>query len=138
MWFFQYSNNVTSHAANCSDVNNDISNGETISSCVLSNNTTSIIDNSNDKSCVASGNPNSCNINGCENDKGINYNIIDNASSSNKSSISSNIACNTIPNDNVPTNVMMGWIRITSMTIMTTMVPLPGMMLLLWRMLLGT
>lgn len=59
-------------------------------------------DNGNDNSCVASGNSSSSNVDICKNDNGI---TIDNASSSNNSSIVSNIACNTIPIDNVPINV---------------------------------
>ena len=90
----------TSRAASCSGVNNDISSGDTISSDVASDNTSSII--GNDNSCVARGNSNSSNVNSCKNDTNV---VIDNASSSNNSSIISNIACNTIPDDNVPTNV---------------------------------
>ena len=97
---FSNSNNITSCAASCSGVNNDISSGNTISSCVAGDNTTSII--GNDNSCVARGNSNSSNVNSCKNDKNV---AVDNASSSNNSSIISNIAWNTIPDDNVPTNV---------------------------------
>ena len=53
-------------AASCSGVNNNTCNGGTIGSCVVSDNTTSIIDNGNDNSCVALGNPNSRNVNCCE------------------------------------------------------------------------
>jgi len=71
----------------------------------VSENTTSVIDSGSDNSCVASGNSNSRNVNSCKNDKNI---AIDNASSSdgnNTVSIICNIACHTIPDDNVPTNV---------------------------------
>ena len=97
---FSNNNNVTSCAASCSGFNNDISSSDTLSSVVASDNTTSII--GNDNSCVASGNSNSSNVNSCKNDKNV---ANDNASSSNNSSIISNIACSTIPDDNVPTNV---------------------------------
>ena len=97
---FSNSNNVTCCAASCSGVNNDISGDDAISSCVASDNATNII--GNDNSCAVSGNSNSSNVNSCKNDKNV---AIDNASSSNNSSIISNIACNTIPDDNVLTNV---------------------------------
>ena len=58
--------NVTSCAASCSGVNNDISSGDIISNCVVSDNTTDITDNGNDN-----GNSNSSNVNNCKNDKNI-------------------------------------------------------------------
>ena len=132
-------NNVTSCVASCNGVNDDIGSGDTISTCVVSDNTTSVIDNGSDNSCVASGNSN---FSSCKN---VNSVAIDNASSGygNKSSIICNIACQTFPDDNVPTNVMTRWLRVTLMTIwvtlrMTMPVPLPGTMLLLWRTLLRT
>ena len=79
-------------------VNNDISRGDIISNCVVSDNTTDIIDNGND-----SGNSNGSNVNNCKNDKNI---VFDNASSShgNNSKITSNIDFSTILVDNVPSN----------------------------------
>ena len=90
--------NVTSYAASCNGVNNDISSSNIISNCVVSDKTTDITDNGNDN-----GNSNSSNVNICKNDKNI---VIDNASSShgNNSSTISNIACSTILVDNVPSN----------------------------------
>ena len=78
--------------------------GNIVSSYVASDNTTGISDNGNDNSRVASGNSSSSNINSCKNDKNI---AIDNASRGhgNNSSIIRNIACNTIPDGNVPTIV---------------------------------
>ena len=72
--------NVTSCAANCGGVNNDISRGDNISNCVVSDNTTDITDNGNDI-----GNSNN------SNDKNI---VVDNASSShgNNRNIISDIA----------------------------------------------
>ena len=63
-----------------------------------------MIDNSTDNSCVVSDNSNSSSVKSCKN---VNSVTIGNASSSygNNSSTISNIACNTIPGDNVPTNV---------------------------------
>ena len=103
----------------------------------MSDNTTTMIDNSTDNSCVASDNSNSSNVNSCKN---VNSVTIGNASSSygNNSSIISNIACNTIPDDNVPTNVNdkmdvsnvndnMGNLNNDNI------VPLPETMLLQWR-----
>ena len=88
----------TSCAASCSGVNNDISSGDIISNCVVSDNTTDITNNGNDI-----GNSNSSNVNNCKNDKNI---VVDNASSShgNNSNIISNIDCSTILVDNVPSN----------------------------------
>ena len=88
--------NVTSCAASGSAVNNDISSGDIISNCVVSNNTIDITDNGNDN-----GNSNTSSVNNCKNDKNI---VVDNASSShgNNSSIISNIGCSTILVDNVP------------------------------------
>ena len=76
---------VTSCAASCRGVNNDISSGDIISNCVVSDNTTDITDNGNDI-----GNSNSSNVNNCKNDKNI---VVDNASGShgNNSNIISNI-----------------------------------------------
>ena len=90
--------NVTSCAASCSGVNNDISSGDIISSCVVSDNTTDITDNGTDN-----GNSNSSNVNNCKKDKNI---VVDNASSShgNISNVISNIECSTILVDNVPSN----------------------------------
>ena len=101
---FPNSNNVTSCVASCNGVNNDISSGDNICSYVSSDNTTSIIVNGSDNICVASRNSNSSSVDSCKN---VNSVAIDNASSSycNHSSIISNIACQTFPDDNVPTNV---------------------------------
>ena len=92
------SNNDTSCAASCSGVSNDISSGDIISNCVVSDNTTDITDYGNDI-----GNSNSSNVNNCQNDKNI---VVNNASSShgNNSNIISNIDCSTILVDNVPSN----------------------------------
>ena len=95
------SSNDTSCAASCSGVNNDISSGDIISNCVVSDNTTDITDNGNDI-----GNSNSSNVNNCKNDKNI---VVNNASSShgnnsNNSNVISNIDCSTILVDNVPSN----------------------------------
>ena len=83
------SNNDTSCATSCSGVDNDISSGDIISNCVVSDNTTDITDNGND--------------NNCKNDKNI---VVNNASSShgNNSNIISNIDCSTILVENVPSN----------------------------------
>ena len=91
-------NNDTSCSASCSGVSNDISSGDIISNCVVSDNTTDITDYGNDN-----GNPNSSNFNNCKNDKN---NVVNNASSShgNNSNIISRIDCSTILVDNVPSN----------------------------------
>ena len=64
----------------------------------MSDNTTDITDNGNDI-----GNSKSSNVNNCKNDKNI---VVNNASSSygNNSNVISNIDCNTILVDNVPSN----------------------------------
>ena len=92
------SNNDTSYVASCSGVNNDISSGEIISNCVVSDSTTDITDNGNDIS-----NSNSSNVNNCKNDKNI---VVNNAPSShgNNSNIISNIDCSSILLENVPSN----------------------------------
>ena len=63
--FSDSSNNDTSCAASCIGVDNDISSGDIISNCVVSD-TTDITDNGNDI-----GNSNSSNVNNCKNDKNI-------------------------------------------------------------------
>ena len=77
---------------------------DTVNSCVVSDNTTSISSSYNDDSCVAGGNCNTSNFNSYKNN-----NICvarGNACSSdgNSSDIISNIASTVIPDDNDPTN----------------------------------
>ena len=93
-----HSNNDTYNVLQVAAVNNDISSGDIISSCVVSDNTTDITDNDNDN-----GNSNSSIVNHCKNDKNI---VVDNASSShgNNSKIISNIDCSTTLVENVPSN----------------------------------
>ncbi|XP_015778437.1 PREDICTED: uncharacterized protein DDB_G0288805-like [Acropora digitifera] len=90
------SNNDTNCAASYTGVSNDISSGDIISNCVVSDNTTDITDFGNDIGNIS-------NVNNCKNDKNT---VVNNAfsSHSNNSNIISNIDCTTILVDNVPSN----------------------------------
>lgn len=96
-------NDVTSCVESCNGVNNDTS-GD-ISTCVVSDNTTSISDNRSDNSndsSVASGNTNRIFVIGCKN-----VNSVSSAntpsSNGNNSYIIINIASSVVPDYNVPT-----------------------------------